>query len=314
SITEALSDLGLGVGFDNKAMLGSLLTESGVISGDAVDAALELQRLCGLPIGRILYVDAKIPPYLLFVALELQSEIRNHMRSVKSAVTALNTIAQQSEHRATIDRKVSEDREILHLDDLLLDSSVCTQSDLTIIQGFAAVNNLELSDALRYTGLVEPELVSAATALSGLVDDDYLESHVAKAMFQSLALTITGDTAPWRPITLYQFLVMSGFLTAGDIRRLTRELVDSPDEFQRISGLAAGKLKSRAAMKKAIVKCIVDSAKLESVLMTFEPKSRKLISYARDLVSLACLGRVEMDKAILSFARLRRKLKQEPQR
>lgn len=309
SITQALSEIGLGVGMENKVMLGSLLTESGVVTDKAVDAALELQRLCGLPIGRILYVDAKIPPYLLWVALELQGEIRNNSRSVKSAVTALNTISQQSEYRGSQDQKVAREGDRLNVDDLLLDASVCTQSDLTIIEGFAAVNNLELCDALRYTRLVEPELVSAAAALSGLVEDDYLETHVAKAMFQSLALSITRDTAPWRAITLYQFLVMSGFLTAGDIRRLTRELVESPEEFQRISGLPAGKLRSRAAIKKAIVQCIVDSAKLESVLTTLDPKSRKLISYARDLVSLAGLGRIEMDKAILSFARLRRRMK-----
>ncbi len=132
SITQALSEIGLGVGMENKVMLGSLLTESGVVTDKAVDAALELQRLCGLPIGRILYVDAKIPPYLLWVALELQGEIRNNSRSVKSAVTALNTISQQSEYRGSQDQKVAREGDRLQVDDLLLDASVCTQSDLGV--------------------------------------------------------------------------------------------------------------------------------------------------------------------------------------
>src|SRR5690606_22543793 len=89
---------GFDLGMSETAMLGDLLSESDVVDQNAVDDALALQSLCGMPIGRILYVDSRVPPYIMFLALELQREIRRSRRSVKSAVDILRAFAERAKN------------------------------------------------------------------------------------------------------------------------------------------------------------------------------------------------------------------------
>ena len=311
TVREALSALGFDLGMSETAMLGDLLSESDVVDQNAVDDALALQSLCGMPIGRILYVDSRVPPYIMFLALELQREIRRSRRSVKSAVDILRAFAERAKNGQARLNSQKRNGSGIEIGEMLVESGVCSESEFSIVKGFAKVNGLELGDAIRYTGMVRSDLMSAASALSGLVRFDYLDEKAARSIFASLSKNSDEHPSRMRDVSLYQFLIMSGFLTAGDLRILTRELVSHPQEVERLAGVSARSLKNRENVRTAIRTCLMDGEKLEGLLNSLEPEQRNLVAYARDLVSLICLGRVDLDRAVLSFARMRKEVQSE---
>ncbi len=320
-VRECLIALGCPIDDAATVRIGELLIESERISDQDLDFCLELQKLCGLPLGRILTIDACVPELVINEALTLQSEIRQRKRDYKDAVLKLKRLKVSNEElqarkKLLLNRYGAADGAV-DFCDLLMAANVVRRDELSEARKRCDEHGDPLSEALRELQWVDKSMLSAAAALHGLMRDGYLSGPDAVAILKRLRrsdtetlddLPVLGCTAPQniQAVSLYQFLVMSGLLTADDIRELIRRLMADPDMYKELTGQTADVSAADQRFKKsAIIKTIVDSDNLEKALSLTHQFDQSLIHYARDLLALISLGVIHVDQAILSFARLR---------
>jgi hypothetical protein len=320
-IRDALVALGCSIEDGVVVRIGELLIEADRISEQDLETCLLLQSLCGLPLGRILTIDARIPEVVVNEALTLQSEIRDRKKTVDQAITKLKKLKVKNEdfsprrqlllNRLTFD---DESRRPMDLSGVLLSCGVVTDEDLQPAQSFAEANGILLQDVLRGFEWINRDIVSAAAGLAGFVRDGYMTEDEAINMIKALhSQTDTMDILPVlstlttnaKDVTLYQFLVTSGFLTPDGIRSIIRTLMTNNDLFQEVLGMSPDSFADKAQVKRAIIRSLLDSNNLEKSLAKIHEADRRLISYARDLLSLISYGVVSVDQAIISFTRLR---------
>lgn len=312
SIRDALLATGCPVDELGSLRIGELLREADLIADKELDLALSLQDLCGLPIGRILTIDAKIPQAVVNEALDLQKDMREKKRHLSDAIKKLRRKSGPWKAKSNTKEFPGYDRPMfVDLDALLIVGKVCTERDLNPARSFALANRLQVQEVLRGFTWLDNELVSAASALSGLVRDGYIAGDEAIIMLRALGdanfnkerATMMASRA--RFLSLYQFLMMSGYLAPENIRDLVRYLISDPDLFEEVVGTPKHKFQTRQDLKRAVVSSITDNDRLENALLTIFDTDEKLLAYGRDLVCLISLGAITTDQAILSFARMR---------
>ncbi|MBX9666842.1 MAG: hypothetical protein K2X93_04450 [Candidatus Obscuribacterales bacterium] len=317
-IKESLVALGCSTADGTFVRIGELLIESERVSEQDLRTSLELQGLCGLPLGRILTIDARIPEIVVNEALALQADIRDRRRTYREAIVRLRRfrIAEDAfapRKRLLLNRQTLEfEPETMELRDILIAAEVVTEEDLKPAEHFAVSNNLLLEDVLRSFPWIDHDMLSAASAAAGFIKYGYITGDEAVSVVKSLKSNDeTLDALPHlattvgKSMTLYQFLVTSGFLTPEGIRQIIRTLMNDSDLFLEVIGRPRSAFSEKRQVKHAIIKSILENENLERSLAEVQKADRKLISYSRDLLSLISHGIITVDQAILSFARLR---------
>lgn len=320
-IREALVALGCPIEDGVIVRIGELLIEADRISEQDLEISLGLQSLCGLPLGRILTIDARIPEVVVNKALDLQTEVRDRKLTYGDAVTRLKKLRVRNEefsprkqlllNRLTFD---DDSRPVMELSGVLLSCGIVTDKELDPAKSFADANGFLLQDVLRGFEWIDRDIVSAAAGLAGFVRDGYMTEDEAISMIKALHKqtdtmeilpVLTTLTDKPKDVTLYQFLVTSGFLTPDGIRSIIRTLMSDNQLFQEVLGLSPDAFADKAQVKRAIIRSLLDSNNLEKSLAKIHESDRRIISYARDLLSLISYGIVSLDQAIISFTRLR---------
>lgn len=327
-IRDALVALGCPIEDGTMVRIGELLIEADRIDEQDLEMALSLQGLCGLPLGRILTIDARVPEIVVNEALHLQSAIRDRRSSVNDAVSKLRRMRVSNDdllgrkqllfNRHTAEAATEPPLTLRHL---LLACELATDEDLDPAEHFAETNGFALEDVLRGFDWIDRGILSAASGLVGFARDGYITSEEAIRMLKALkSPTDTLDMLPIlsaaagtsREMTLYQFLVTSGFLTPDGIRSIIRTLMSDSQLFEEVLGVPRRSFSDKAQVKRAIIKSLLDSDNLEKSLTSVQQADRRLISYSRDLLSLISYGVISVDQAILSFTRLRYDMGERP--
>lgn len=327
-IREALVALGCPIDDGVIVRIGELLIEADRISEQDLDTSLLLQSLCGLPLGRILTIDARIPEVVVNEALKLQTEIRDRRLSYGDAISRLKKLKVRNEEfsprkQLLLNRLTFDDdaRPVMDLSGVLLSAGIVTDADLDPAKSFAEANGFLLQDVLRGFEWIDRDIVSAAAGLAGFVRDGYMTEDEALNMIKALhKQTDTMDILPVlttlteksKDVTLYQFLVTSGFLTPEGIRSIIRTLMSDNQLSQEVLGMSHDAYADKAQVKRAIIRSLLDSNNLEKSLAKIHESDRRVISYARDLLSLISYGVVSLDQAIISFTRLRYDMGERP--
>lgn len=320
-VRDALVALGCSVDEGVIVRIGELLIEADRISDQDLETSLLLQSLCGLPLGRILTIDARIPEVVVNQALSLQSEIRDKRISVGDAISKLKKLRVKNEDfsprkQLLLNRLTFTDdiRPSMNLSGVLLSCGIVTDKDLEPAKCFAEANGFLLQDVLRGFEWIDRDIVSAAAGLAGFVRDGFMTEDEAINMIKALHTSsdtmdilpvLTRLTDKSKDVTLYQFLVTSGFLTADGIRSIIRTLMHDNQLFEQVLGMSPNAFTDKAQVKRAIIKSLLDSDNLEKSLAKIYEADRRVVSYARDLLSLISYGVVSLDQAIISFTRLR---------
>jgi hypothetical protein len=326
SIKESLVALGCAIDDGTIVRIGELLMESDRISESDLDTSLTLQGLCGLPLGRILTIDARVPEVIVHTALNLQSEIRDRRATFSDAVSRLKRLRVSKEdflprNRLLLNRHAAEAEvePLLGLRDLLLASKMVTETDLKPAESFAQTNNFLLEDVLRGFDFIDQSILSAAAGLTGFVRDGYMTGEEAidtlkklKAAEDKMDYVSSLMNNKTKELTLYQFLVTSGFLTPDGLRSIIRTLMVEPHLFEEVLGVPRRSFSDKGQVKRAIIKSILDSNNLEKSLAGIQQEDRRVVSYARDLLPLISFGVISVDQAILSFTRLRYEMGERP--
>ncbi len=311
-VKEALSALGCAVDELETVRLGQLLVDAELIREEGLEDALELQSLCGLPLGRVLSIDSRVHEQIVNRALDYQNSIRNDGMRYEDAVDKLKMLPFLMNSESI--RPVIN----LELKDLLIGGKVCYEGDIVPALNFARANQLPLEKVLSGYDWIEARLVSAAVAMSRLIEKGYISAQEAMEFLSEVSgsdrVKLLELAATKRPelriiegdINLYKFLIASGYLNPDRIRNLTKEMVNREADFGRLVGKELDRNTSRADVREAIFECYATDYMLASVLVHFGGASEELIGHAKCLVDLVAIGGASLEKALLSFAWFRK--------
>lgn len=313
-VREALSALGCAVDELETVRLGQLLVDAELVDEPDLEEALSLQRLCGLPLGRVLSIDARVDERIVGHALSYQNSIRNEGMRYESAVDKLKMLPfliQTDSLKPVIK---------LNLRELLIGGRICDESDLRPAVNFADANNLPLEKVLYGYDWLDPRLVSATVALSRLVDRGYISAQDAME-FLTGALSedrirrldaVSAKSPELRLIegdlNLYKFLIAAGFLNPDRIRNLTKEMVNREYDFGQLIGRTLDRTSSKNDLKAAVFECFATDAMLAPVLIKLGGVPEPLVEHAQNLVNLVNFGGASLEQCLLSFAWSRKEL------
>ena len=307
-VREALSALGCAVDEVESVRLGELLLAAELLEEENLNHALNLQSYCGLPLGRVLCIDSKVPEKIVLSALEYQANVRTNTMNYEDAVDKLKMMPFLMNSDSI--RPVIE----MDIKDLLVGGRICDESDLVPAQSFAKANNLPLEKALFRYQWVDVRLISAAVALSKLIGRGYISAQEGIEFLAGVKegssleqARINADRSPELKIiegdlNLYKFLIASGFLTPSRIRQLTKEMISKETDFGKLVGVDLDKNSSRQEVREAIFQCFATDTMLIKVLVEFGDMHEDLANHARNLVDLIVLGGATVEQSLLSFA------------
>lgn len=232
TLEESLKELGHEVASNQLSnKLGELMIESGLVTTEALAEGLEQAKTSGFPLGRVLVSMGHISEQLLTAALNAQILVRDQKISREQAIQGLKS---SMERQISIEESLSEhglsmpSQESIRLGELLQNASIIDSEKLMqaveiglvdekpigqVLVEKGHLNNEELDMALMVQRSVAEGKVSKGSSgellklmlIDGLTFDEALKSLESVQKKQTKALP------------LYQFLQLSGIITAKDI-------------------------------------------------------------------------------------------------
>lgn len=300
NVKEALESIGCPVDEIESVRLGELLLAAGLTDVNQLNSALSLQKLCGLPLGRVLVIHMNVPEELVDEALHLQREIRQKTSSYAEAVDKLKLVPLKLQAE-TLTPIIDID-----LRDLLVAGKICTDRDLEPAINFAVANNLPLEQVLCSFDWIDPKLVSAALGLSKLIESGYISAQEAVGFLSNREENMKNLSDNEEKLNLHKFLLACGYLSPHDVNQLTKLMVTNAAQFSELVEFELTKDTTKEQFKEAMLGCFEDDNQLAEVLIKMFEADDLVITHARNMVDLVKIGGASLEQAILSFASLRR--------
>ncbi len=220
------------VGGGNK--LGELLVESGFVTPQQLETALQQSFATGLPFGRLLVLSGDLSEPHLSAALNAQILIRDSKVTKEQACEALRSArAKQTSVEMSLAAKgylQLPSKHNLRLGELLEMAGVLAQSELMNAVEIGLVNQSPIGQILVELGYMSEQLLHCALSLQTLVGERTLqplqaaevlkEVHRKGYSLQEAIFAVQQDSNEKRPrIPLTGFLQMVGMINDDDIRR-----------------------------------------------------------------------------------------------
>ncbi len=238
SLDDALS----GLGWKDKNnqstnKLGELLIESGMVTQQQLEAGLQQCQNSGMPLGRVLVSFGSMSEQLLSAALNAQILIRDGKIGRDQAIAGLKACR---ERQITIEQSLTESGlqlptlESVRLGELLVMANLLDQDKLMSAVELGLVEEKPIGQVLVELGCVTDALLQAALTVQRLVAEGKIKKAVAGkivALIQQEGLTVEqaikkSEPPPEPPpqaLPLYQFLQLSGIITAKDIEEALKQ-------------------------------------------------------------------------------------------
>lgn len=238
SLDDALS----GLGWKDKNnqstnKLGELLIESGMVTQQQLEAGLQQCQNSGMPLGRVLVSFGSMSEQLLSAALNAQILIRDGKIGRDQAIAGLKACR---ERQITIEQSLTESGlqlptlESVRLGELLVMANLLDQDKLMSAVELGLVEEKPIGQVLVELGCVTDTLLQAALTVQRLVAEGKVKKAVAGkivALIQQEGLTVEqaikkSEPPPEPPpqaLPLYQFLQLSGIITAKDIEEALKQ-------------------------------------------------------------------------------------------
>lgn len=238
SLDDALS----GLGWKDKSnqstnKLGELLIESGMVTPQQLDAGLLQCQNSGLPLGRVLVSMGSMSEQLLSAALNAQILIRDSKIAREQAIAGLKACR---ERQITIEQSLTESGlqlptlESVRLGELLVMANLLDQDKLMNAVELGLVEEKPIGQVLVELGCVTDPLLQAALSVQRMVAEGKVKKAAAGkivSLVQTEGLTVEqaikkSEPPPEPPpqaLPLYQFLQLSGIITAKDIEEALKQ-------------------------------------------------------------------------------------------
>lgn len=301
SVRDALAHMGFDEILDKQNIrMGELLVSGELIDASELEAALDLQKLCGLPIGKILAIDLGVPQGLIDAVAKLQYELQNDEITHEEAIEKLKRMPLQF-----ISQRIELDTQISFLDLLVL-GKILDSREAKTATNFAKKNELNIDTVVKSFNWLDYNLVSAVSGLALMLEFGYVTANDATEFVKNKEHAQAGARADDR-ISLYQFLLACGFLTEAKVRKLTRLMLSKLSDLGTIINLDLGPDTPSDSVKDIIMDVYLKDEYLRKVLTDLYGSPKSLINCAQSMVNLINLNGTDLDKALLCLARERYK-------
>jgi hypothetical protein len=301
SVRDALAHMGFDEILDKQNIrMGELLVSGELIDAGELETALDLQKLCGLPIGKILAIDLGVPQGLIDAVAKLQYELQNDEITHQEAVEKLKRMPLEF-----ISQRMELDTQISFLDLLVL-GKILDSREAKTATNFAQKNELDIDNVVKSFNWLDYNLVSAVSGLALMLEFGYVTANDATEFVKNKEHAQERARADDR-ISLYQFLLACGFLTEAKVRKLTRLMLSKLSDLGTIINLNLGPDTPSDSVKEIIMDVYLKDEYLRKVLTDLYGSPKSLINCAQSMVNLINLNGTDLDKALLCLARERYK-------
>lgn len=278
--------------------MGELLVSAELIEQSELEAALDLQKLCGLPIGKILAIDLGVPAPIIDSVARLQNQLQQDEIEYEEAVETLKMLPLQ-----IISQRIEINNQIGFLDLLIL-GKILDSREAKTATNFAKNNELTIDTVLQSFSWLDYNLVSAVSGLALMLEFGYVtEAEAIKFVKKGKEVQAREEDR----ISLYQFLLACGFLTEAKVRKLTRLMLSKLGELGTIICCELDEDTPQETVKDVIMDVYLKDDYLRKVLIDLYGSPKNLIHCAQSMVNLINLYGTDLDKALLCLARERYK-------
>lgn len=299
SVRDALAHMGYDEILEKQNIrMGELLVSAELIDSGELEAALDLQKLCGLPIGKILAIDLGVPQGLIDAVAKLQTQLQNDEISHDEAIEKLKRMPLEF-----ISQRIELDNQIGFLD-LLVMGKILDSREAKTATNFAKKNELTIDTVVESFNWLDYNLVSAISGLALMLEFGYVTASDATEFAKN---RVHSQAREEDRISLYQFLLACGFLTEAKVRKLTRLMLSKLNDLGHIIALDLGPDTPSESVKEVIMDVYLKDEYLRKVLTDLYGSPKNLINCAQSMVNLINLYGTDLDKALLCLARERYK-------
>lgn len=299
SVRDALAHMGYDEILEKQNIrMGELLVSAELIDAGELEAALDLQKLCGLPIGKILAIDLGVPQGLIDAVAKLQTQLQNDEISHDEAIQKLKRMPLEF-----ISQRIELDHQIGFLDLLVL-GKILDAREAKTATNFAKKNELNIDTVVKSFNWLDYNLVSAISGLALMLEFGYVNANDATEFVKNKARAQAREEDR---ISLYQFLLACGFLTEAKVRKLTRLMLSKLSDLGNIIELDLSSDTPADSVKEIIMDVYLKDEYLRKVLTDLYGSPKSLINSAQSMVNLINIYGTDLDKALLCLARERYK-------
>ena len=230
--------------------LGELLLAADIVPIDSLNAALLQCQSIGLPLGRVLIANGVLTEQMLAATLNAQVFVRDKKLSREQAIQGLKSA---KERQIPIEQYLAETgamqlptTETVRLGDLLVLAGIIDEPNLMGAVEVGLLNEQPIGQVLVQSSLITEELLTAALDLQAMVAAGAIKKDEAAKFLgtvknknvsvgEAIAIgqkkpsvrkqaTVIEEPPlpPIEPLPLYQFLQLSGIITAKQIEQAIR--------------------------------------------------------------------------------------------
>lgn len=215
---------------EDKATIGILLRQAGVISIQELTRAVYLAHKNNLPLGRVFTMLGLIRHRTLLATLLAQNLIRQNLLKPELAQRALKICHEQGSLLAQslqdLGWEGDVERNDYSLEEILIDAGILTHKNVEDAMGLAKHLGMPVARVINLQGLASPQLLAAADKAQNLLRQGLIDREQAIVSLNSAIplLDLIGSTGSIRPakpfIRLEELLMLAGLITDQDILRL----------------------------------------------------------------------------------------------
>lgn len=236
SFSDIMSELGVkALRVSPTGKLGELLLDSGLVSAEDLEKAMQRSLTTGLPLGRMLVLQNIIVDGLLHSALEIQVRLRDEMLTRDEAIESLRKAAgKQAPELLSLGGAKPQSfmeaprRKGIRLGELLVLAGLLTETDVMNALEWGLTNQQPIGQVLVSKNLVSQALLDAALGLQKQVDDNVIDPMQASeclakirhsgASVANAVEELVLQTTPIRPSISYQrLLILARVVTDEDV-------------------------------------------------------------------------------------------------
>ena len=297
TLADALTIQGLDAHSTRRTRLGELLCDAGTINESPLRIALRIGDLCALPLGKVLVSFNAIDEPVVQLALQIQSDIRQGGLDRADAIATLGTY--RDKQTSSMHFKIGE---------LLRHAGVLNAAQIASALERADADKKMVGQTLVECHSVPEEVIATSLCAQELLDANLIGIEGASGLIAqvSSAIRSQGKNCGYNasPITYFDFLRASGYLSEQKIAAIAKAMPDNRDQTITSTGLKIGK----AARYDALQQLSADPNELRQLIMSVFPEDRSILNGGMIIFELVRSEKLSVNQGLVVFGFRQREL------
>jgi len=313
SFSDALISLGVDASATKGTRLGELLRDAEKLDARQLDLGLTVSDHAGLPLGQVLVLLNKISEDKVRITLAMQRELRANNLERKDVLKRLKTDNGAGATAHSLPAIDPAGLNKIKLGELFICAEVITDHEIEQALASGKDGHQMLGEVLLEKKWITHDILTAALRLQALLWDNVISLRKATDVLREAhRLSGTPNSADidgllsepdTKNVSLYEFLRITGYLTADKIRTSMERIMDEPRLLAYVMNHARGDGTAGGDhIKAAAESALQDAATLRFVMTETHPKDRGLVDSALVFHQLVQEGKLTLCQALVNYS------------